>query len=403
MIKLLSTLVLLMTLHFSALSQSPYQKDFQQFWEMIDSEYAYFHQKQTDWEKVKAIYQPMADTIGTRQEFIQLLEYMIAELYDPHISLNTNLLSSFQVLPVNIDMWLRYHNGRYWVTDIREAYSAEAAGIQTGMEILEVDGVSIQEAVQAILPKSFNQAKPEVYEFFGNLVVSGNRVAKRVISVKTNNETRTISIGSPRKIVISPDDKKLLSYRVLEGNIGYIKINNSLGNNKLIPLISKAVDSLANTKSIILDLRETPSGGNTTVARAIMGKFTSKKQIYQKHIYPWEMNTFGIKRSWDEYVWPNGQVYTKKVIVLVGHWTGSVGEAIALGFDQFKKGKVVGTKMAQLLGAIYCYRLNESNINVCFPAEQLFHVNGTPREDYLPKHLTSDSKTTFETGLKLAK
>ena len=397
------TVLLFTILSFPCKSQTPYQKDFQQFWEMIETEYAYFHQKQTDWKKVKTIYQPMADTITTREEFIQLLEYMIAELYDPHISLNTNLNSSFQLLPVNTDLWLAYREGRYWVTDVREQYSAEATGIHIGMEIIAVDGIEIQQAVNQLLPKSFTSPKPEVYEFFGNLVVAGNRQAKRVIKVSVNDKVKIYEVGRPRKMKPSLADKKLLTYQRLEGNIGYIKINNSLGNNDLIPLISQAVDSLAGTKSIILDLRETPSGGNTTVARAIMGKFTPKARIYQKHYYPWEVKTFGITRSWDEYVSPNGKIYTKKVIVLVGHWTGSVGEAIAIGLDPHKKAKIVGTKMAKLLGAIYCYRLNETNINVCFPAEQLFHVDGTPREAYLPKYLTPNSRATFEKGVKLAK
>jgi len=384
-------------------TQSKYQKDFQQFWEMMEVNYAYFHQKQTDWAKVKQIYQPMADTVDTRAAFVHLLDCMILELYDGHISLNTNVDASFQLVPSNSDMYVAYQNGKYIVQDIRENYSAEAAGVKIGMEVLTIDGITIEEAVKKALPKSIKQPKEEVYTYVGNLVVAGDRVAKRVIEVSLLGKKQILTIGNPRRIQTNSEDQGLLGVKRLAGNIAYIKINNSLGNNDLIQQFGDTVDALADAKSIILDLRDTPSGGNTTVARAIMGKFIAKDFAYQKHIYPWEARTFGIQRSWVEYVSPNGKMYPRKVIVLVGRWTGSVGEAIALGFDRVKKAKVVGTPMAGLLGAIYCYGLSETGIRFCFPAEQLFHVNGLPREKYVPPYLCSDMKATYEKGVQLAK
>jgi len=72
------------------------------------------------------------------------------------------------------------------------------------------------------------------------------------------------------------------------------------------------------------------------------------------------------------------------VVVLVDHWTGSMGEGIAIGMDGLKRATVVGTEMARLLGATHPITLPNSGIGVNFPAEKLFHVNGTPREDFVP-------------------
>ena len=41
--------------------------------------------------------------------------------------------------------------------------------------------------------------------------------------------------------------------------------------------------------------------------------------------------------------------------------------------------------MAGLLGAIYDYKLEQSGMVIKFPVERLFHVNGTPREDFEPR------------------
>jgi len=69
----------------------------------------------------------------------------------------------------------------------------------------------------------------------------------------------------------------------------------------------------------------------------------------------------------------------------VDHGTGSVSEGIVIGFDAFKRVTTIGTKMAGLSGAIYSYRLPNTNIGFSFPVEKLYHINGTPRELFTPK------------------
>lgn len=382
--------------------QTPYQKDFKQFWSYIDQEYAYWHVKQTDWAKVKAIYQPMVDTVQSRNSFIEVLEKLSYELYDGHTSLSTNLPSSYQLVPSGTDLYVRYEQNKVIVKDVRYGFIAEERGFKIGMEIISIDGKKLKDELTKILPKSIAKPNQEVYDFCANLIVAGTRLAARKMEVNYQGNRQTIELGAPQATATN-DRSGPLSHKVLEGNIAYIKIHNSLGNNNLAEKFSEVVDSYASTKSMIIDLRDTPSGGNTTVARAIMGKFISKDMFYQKHNYPYEQKKYGVKRSWMEYVSPKGKIYTKKVIVLVGRWTGSVGEALALGFDEIKNAKVVGTQMAKLLGAIYCYSLDETNIGYCFPAEQLFHVNGTPREGFKPKYLTEHDQDTYDKGLKLAK
>ena len=45
---------------------------------------------------------------------------------------------------------------------------------------------------------------------------------------------------------------------------------------------------------------------------------------------------------------------------------------------------VIG-EMAGLLGAIYDYKLEQSGLTIKFPVERLFHVDGTPREAFVPR------------------
>jgi carboxyl-terminal processing protease len=142
--------------------------------------------------------------------------------------------------------------------------------------------------------------------------------------------------------------------------------------------------ALQHTRALIIDLRSTPSGGNTAVARAVLGRFISKEDFYQKHELTSEEKETSIKRSWVEIVSPRKPVYKNALIVLVDHWTGSVGEGIAIGFDALKRATIIGTKMAGLNGAVYSFVMPNTGIGFSFPAEKLFHVNGTPRENFSP-------------------
>ncbi|NAS31559.1 peptidase [Flavobacteriaceae bacterium R38] len=395
------SIVLLFTLCIinSNNAQTRFQKDFSSLWNAIHSGFAYFDTQKTDWKHVKEIYQPIIDTTSNKQDFIMSLESIIHELYNGHISLNVNLPSSNRLIPNGTDLWVEYIDHQFIITNLKEHENAALSGIEPGMILTHYNDIPIKTAIKKVLPKSFKNYDKKVYDYAGNVIVAGTHNQKRKFTVSHNNKTLHFypdDVKTPKS-----ENTSLLEATVLENNIAYIKINNSLGKNNLIKVFGKAVDKLSETKAMILDLRDTPGGGNTTVARAIMGKFISYEQPYQKHLFPAEEKEYGIRRSWIEYVSPNGKIYTKPLAVLVGRWTGSMGEGIAIGFDGLKRGKIVGTKMAGLLGAINCFTLSETQIRVCLPTEKLFHINGTPREDFIPEFQTKTDKETFQTGLNL--
>jgi hypothetical protein len=78
--------------------------------------------------------------------------------------------------------------------------------------------------------------------------------------------------------------------------------------------------------------------------------------------------------------------------VLVGRWTGSVGEGLTIGFDSAQRAQIVGSKMAGLLGAICSYQLPASKIGFSIPCQRTVQVNGKPREDFVPSHAVSPAQ-----------
>jgi C-terminal processing protease CtpA/Prc len=366
------------------ITNQQYKEDFDYFWTTINNNYCYWGKKQTDWEKVKTIYSPLIDTVTSKRSFILLLEKVFYELYDHHASLNTNAPESQRLVPSGADLWAENINGKPTILEVRPGSGADKAGMRAGVQVLAFNDIPIEKAVQNFLPNCLNKPDDEAKNYALRLLLAGNHSENRKITVSYQNKKQDFYPDEPVNFLETKNDKPEIESKILKENIGFILINNSLGDNQLIQLFDSVLTALKNTRAVILDLRNTPSGGNTTVARSILGRFITKEGFYQKHELTAEEKESGIKRSWAEIVSPRNPAYKNPLVVLVDHWTGSVSEGIAIGFDALKRATIIGTRMAGLNGAIYSFTMPNTNIGFSFPTEKLFHVNGTPRENFQP-------------------
>ena len=168
-------------------------------------------------------------------------------------------------------------------------------------------------------------------------------------------------------------------------NIGLIRVNNSLGNDNLVSAFDNALDELSDTKGLIIDLRNTLSGGDSYEAKGIISRFIGELRPYQEHsVTEKSNNNPDAARLWIEYLTPRGDQYKQSVVVLVGRWTGSMGEGLAIGFEGMGRGEVVGSEMRRLAGEVWDFGFEHVNYGCQLPTARLRHINGTPRELYVP-------------------
>ena len=119
---------------------------------------------------------------------------------------------------------------------------------------------------------------------------------------------------------------------------------------------------------------------------------------YQRHRIP-NYGQADVERNWLELVAPRGPfTYDAPMVVLVDHWTGSMGEGMAIGMDALQRAAVVGTPMAQLAGAVTDFHLTRTSIDVAFATEQLYHINGTLRQDWVPPTLVPGAAGADDAG-----
>ena len=395
--QMLGILVILIFAFVGNAQDDEYQEDFDVFWRTINYNYAYFDKKQTDWEKVREIYTPKVSEVKNRRQFIRFLEIVLRELYDNHTQLNTNLSDSSRLVPSGTDIWAEWQTDKVFVTNLRKGFGAEKKGLKVGMQIVEFNGLPIEKAMEPFVGKSLKNVDVKAKNWAVNTMLAGDHKTKRVIKTKTN----TFAIDEPKMLLSNYSYLSKLEFKKLEDDIGYIKVNNSLGDNSLIGVFDSALDQLIETNGLILDLRETPSGGNSTVGRAILSRFVKKEMTFQKHSLPNEMKTFGVTRSWFEIVSPRGKIYENPLVILVNRWTGSMGEGIAIGFDGMKRAKIIGTKMAGLNGGMGTFTLANTKIRYSLPTEKIFTINGQPREEFVPNVLVKMDNAKDDKVLKI--
>ena len=395
-------------------TQHHFRQDFDEFWQDVHDRYAYFDVTAADWDKVRQVYGGRLPGIQTREQFGDLIRQAVSELSDPHVGVNDGSPTSpsrWYNVPSGADIWAEWQDNKAIITEVRTGSSADKLGLRAGFEVVSVNNVPALQAMQQRLGKCQRRPESRAQDWALRSVLAGHSHVPRILEVRDGAKPLSqVTLDDIGSLYDALDKRPLLEARVLpqDSRIGYIWLNNSLGDNSLIPKFDAALAGLKDTRGLILDLRGVPSGGNTTVARAIMSRFILRDGFYQKHDIPAEERTFGVKRSWAEIVSPRGPFcYTGPVAVLVDHWTGSVGEAIAIGFDGMHRAAVVGTPMAGLRGSVQDDVLTNTGITVMYQTERLFHVNGTPREAFVPPvlvvpadHPDTKQDATLDAGLK---
>jgi carboxyl-terminal processing protease len=358
---------------------SAYLQDFDTLTRELGTCYAYFDRKQTDWPAVAQLYRPRAQAVSSRSEFVRLLEAVLDELYDNHTGLNTNLPSSQRLVPTGADLWAEWQSDRAIVTEVRRGFSAEQAGLRAGMQIVAIDGVPVADAVAARLPKSLRQISTEARNWALRALLAGTHDRQRIISAQSADSRAydyALDLRSQRQVDDDHREPQVQS-RWLSNGIGYIAIND-LRDDSTVGRFDAALARLRHSRALVLDLRNIPGGGSTEIAEPILGRLIHRDLAYQQ-VVPMHDAAY-LKRAAARGPW----TYDAPLVVLVGHWTASMAEGMAIGLDGMKRGVIVGTPMAALNGGVFQLPLPNSDIGVNYVGERLNHINGSPRELYLP-------------------
>lgn len=316
-----------------------------------------------------------------RKGLLRYAEDRMASLADHHAITGSSFADSWAVIPTYADLWVVEQGGIYTIDAVRAHSAAAAAGINRGDRIVSVDNIQTKTAVAEFWRKLGLDVTPRRAAYAARVLAAGRRDRVRHLGIL--GSTATVRVITLPTLYKEEHDMPLISTSTEHGVLT-IHFNNSLGDDNTINAFDQLMSNIPREGDLNLDLRETPSGGNTTVARAIMGWFVDHARGYQVHNRPEEERSTGIAHQWIEEVLPRlGKHRDRLPTVLVGRWTGSMGEGLAIGFAAIGA-SVTGDRMAGLNGAVEDIALGDTGVSVKLPTERLMTITGLPREDFRP-------------------
>jgi C-terminal processing protease CtpA/Prc len=345
--------------------------EYDQFIADFENNYIYLDQNSALFDCLKKTYREKASTIPNTWEHVKFYETLLHELHDSHIHLNTNTGESYRL---NAPIYAQTVLGKTSIINVWQTQLQDSLKVNIiGAEIISINEIPFQKALDDFPTVCQNKKEKEIRNWVTNKVLAGKRNEPRLLKLKL--ETGKLVDFNLDDIKIKQEDYFLRS-RVIADSIGYIRINNTLGNKELVDEIDRVMKDLYFTKALILDLRNTVDGGDTETALPIMGLFVSSKEPYQ--LYENQ------KGQYHGYVKPRTPIYTKPLYILVNRWTGSMGEGMAIGFDGIGRATIIGTEMERLAGGMKSIPFKYHDYSFSVSIEKTLHLNGSPREEFVP-------------------
>ncbi len=218
-----------------------------------------------------------------------------------------------------VGMEITVENGVLTVVSPIEGTPADKAGIKSGDQILTIEdkptqGMSVEEAVR---------------------LLRGSRGSKVKLTIKTKDSNTVKEITLTRDIV----HVKSVSTKILEGNIGYVKIRQFQENTseELREDLSKLQkENKGAIKGLIIDIRNNP-GGLLNQAVEVADEFLDRGIIVS-------VKGRGGTQDRDYFATKNGKSHPYLLVILVNKGSASASEIIAGALQDHKRAVIVGTK-----------------------------------------------------------
>lgn len=359
----------------------PFAGDFEVAWTFVDETYAYFEDKQTDWIRVREHYAPRAEAAADSIAFIHVLEDMLGELYDDHVSLDVNAPGSPRPVPMAADLWAEWRDEDAVITAVRDASEAERVALRPGLVVVSVDDVPIRDVALGRMPKMLREPDPAAWEWALRSVLAGHYGEPVRLAVREG--------GDVTNVTFIPGTVDRPATRVtadrLSGDVGHIRFHDALVNADDVAAFDEALDRVRTTPALILDLRDTPSRGERDVALGVLSRFVPEEGPCFRHTRAAGPAASFVEHVWVDYVVPRGTyTYVSRLVVLVGRWTGPVGQSIAMALDGMGRGTIVGVPPAPLHGVLVERALPNTGIVIRVPGQRLYHLDGSPQEAFEP-------------------
>lgn len=344
-------------------------QDFDELWTTLRDRYCFFAEKRTDWDQVRRLYRPQAIAAPSYEAFQEIARRVLCELYDAHTHLSNPPEGAprwplYDLMAERVGFDIR-------VAAVQEESSAADAGVRIGDTIVGIDGNPVEQVIGDLQPRCLTRPDPEADRYAINAAVAGHTAQPRQLRIRSGEgPERDVALPLKRQ-----PDATDVDARRLDDGLGYVRIR-TFANESAVEAFDAALNPLSTTRGLIIDVRGN-GGGDTAVARPIMGRFITETRPYA-HMR--RRNGRGLGSRWVESVDPRGPfAYAGRVVVLTDHWSGSMAEGFPMGMRAVAGARIVGTRMMGLGAAVFSLCLDRTGVGAQYSAEPVYDVSDQPR------------------------
>jgi carboxyl-terminal processing protease len=364
-------------------------EDFDELWRTLAERYCFFDDKRTDWNKVRATFRPLAIAAQADAAFVDIVRRVLAELYDAHTHLSDPPDGAPRWPPY--DVLVEPADAAARVLAIADGSAAQDAGLSIGDRIVAVDHVPIDAVARALAPVCLSRRDPAAEAYALNVAASGRRGAARRFAIYRP--------GAGRRDIVLPlkttPTLATIESRRLERGVGYIVIR-SFADEATIADFDRALAALRDAPGLVIDVRDN-GGGDTAVARPIMGRFITERKAYARMR---RRDGARLGAAWTEYVEPRGPfAYGGPVTVLTNYWSASMAEGFPMGMRDIGRARIVGTRMMGLGAAVLRLRLDRTGIEAQYSGEPVYDTKDQPRSALRPDVETRADEDILAAGV----
>jgi len=298
-------------------------------WNTFQHFYPYFDVVGSDWDAVltNALQEALADQ--NEREFYDTLRKFVAKLHDGHGRVRHKMFSERAGFPFLVD-WIENH--------VVVIFSRDSSNSEVGDIIVSIDGVPAERIL----------TNEEEY-------ISGSPQWKRVMSLRrfgygvegTTAKLEIIRNGHTLKFEETRDNKERLSepgrshIEEIEEGIFYVNLDQAE-----MSEITESMDTLANAKGVIFDLRGYPNRNHEVIRHLLTKPDTSSAWMrVPQIIYPDQEHVVGfVDQGW--YLQPQEPHIKGKAVFITDGRAISYAESFMGFIENYKLAEIVGQPTA---------------------------------------------------------
>jgi len=353
------------------------------FWNAIQYFSPYKQELDHSWDSVLYRYVPVFLNANDSLSYLLAVRALASETQDCHgfvgsIRQSTPARKFYGAWP---PVQVGYVRGKVYITEMVKDSSQDLSQLKTGDEVISIDGMSIKEYEsqwRSYIPTS-NESTFQ--RDVANYLTVGPLNSVTTFTIRRGQKTFQVKLNRngrwPMGRGIVDLNKKYKTTEMLAGNIGYINMG-SLRQ----AIVDSTLLAFANTRAIILDIRNYPQGTAWTIAPRLTDTIKTAV-LFDKPFVDYNYIRGGEDKSTFKSgftVIPSGKKpYKGRIIILCDRTSQSQAEYSIMMFQGATKCTVIGNQTAGADGNVTEVTL-PGGYSISFSGLGIYYPDGTPTQ-----------------------